>query len=82
MYSFMTAIGIKVWEIPEILSNEWLYDVGDITRLIDLINKVYNMGLSERRNIGVKNRQKIVKLFNIRRNTRKILELIKEKMCF
>jgi len=82
MYSFMTAIGIKVWEIPEILSNEWLYDVGDITRLIDLINKVYNMDLSERRNIGIKNRQKIAKSFNIRKNTRKILKLIKEKMCF
>ncbi len=82
MASGLPVIATKVGGIPEVLSNEWLYDVGDTTRLIDLINKVYNMSLSERRNIGIKNRQKIVELFNIRKNTRKILELIKERIRF
>jgi len=71
MSSGLPVIATNVGGVPEILERKWLYAPHDKEKLKDLISTIYNMSSSERFEIGMANRRKIMEKFNIRLNTKK-----------
>ncbi|OYT53158.1 MAG: hypothetical protein B6U76_08935 [Desulfurococcales archaeon ex4484_217_2] len=76
MASGLPVVATNVGGIPEVVDRRWTYNFGDTERLKELIIKIYNMPVEERRKIGYRNRLKVLAKFNIRINAKKILKII------
>lgn len=76
MSSGLPVIATAVGGIPEALDKKWLYYPGDLDRLMNLIVEIYNMPPDERRHMGLTNRHRVLKYFDIRKNSQKIIDIL------
>lgn len=74
----LPVIATLVDDLDEVLGEEWLYKFGDWRRLKALIKTLYTMPKEEREKLGIKNREKVLKEYNLTTQAKRIADMIKQ----
>ncbi|MEB3755339.1 MAG: glycosyltransferase family 4 protein [Desulfurococcales archaeon] len=80
MASGIPVIATDVGGTSEALGSEWVYPVGNNDVLKEMIRRIYSMSEDKRKLVGRINRSKTLDKFDIKENTRKIIEVVRNNI--